>query len=413
MIAFDSLMLCTNFLLTLKINVMKQKLILLVCAIFSIALLTSCGSNSGEPQDVLSKKVYTQVINKYDVVRDFVDGLSVVRLDYKYGAIDTDGEEVIPVTLRSLNNAVEEMLIAENEDGKCGAYNIDGELVIPLKFDGLEDFAFGLSRAKLDGKDGYKYGYINKNGEEIVPIIYDSAQDSFTEEMAWIATDEPNSWSSKYGFVNINGEIVIPQSFAGAHGFSCGLAMVRTKNGYGFIDKEGILVTRGDYDSAEDFSDGVALVEKDDKCSVIDVDGNTMFEIPSGLEFDSEYADGLLRVFNKKTRLYAFLGKDGKEVIPFTYYAADVFQNGQALVAELGEDGIVYKLIDTDGDEVAVLTEDEKIDYDVIHYSDFREGEQLLKMLVDKETVKRVKEGIKDAKELYDDVKELYDDFDE
>lgn len=51
-----------------------------------------------------------------------------------------------------------------------------------------------------------KYGFVNKKGEEVVPLKYDKVE-SFSEGMAKVYKD------GKYGFINKNGEFIIPMKF--------------------------------------------------------------------------------------------------------------------------------------------------------------------------------------------------------
>jgi hypothetical protein len=71
----------------------------------------------------------------YDGVRDYNEGRAVVRINWKYGVIDLDGNEVVP-----------------------------------LKYDLVERFSEGRAGVKLNDK----YGVIDSEGNEVLPCWYDS-----------------------------------------------------------------------------------------------------------------------------------------------------------------------------------------------------------------------------------------------
>lgn len=96
------------------------------------------------------------------------------------------------------------------------------------KYDWQDDFNDGFVRVELDRKTGF----INEDGEEIVPCKYDEASD-FSEGLAIVEAE------GLCGFVNEKGEESIPCKYQGAYGFSEGLAGVETEGGCGFINKDG------------------------------------------------------------------------------------------------------------------------------------------------------------------------------
>ena len=77
-----------------------------------------------------------------------------------------------------------EGLAMVTKDGKYGYINEEGEEVIPCKHNEAWDFSEGLAKVKKDGK----WGYINKEGEEVIPCKYDSVGD-FSEGLAEVKKD--------------------------------------------------------------------------------------------------------------------------------------------------------------------------------------------------------------------------------
>ena len=73
------------------------------------------------------------------------------------------------------------------KDGKYGFIDHEGNMVIPNIYDGASDFSEGLALVEIDGS----CGFINTQGKIVVPIQYDNAGD-FYESYAQVELD--NLW---------------------------------------------------------------------------------------------------------------------------------------------------------------------------------------------------------------------------
>ncbi len=96
-------------------------------------------------------------------------------------------------------------LAAVEKEGKWGFINEQGEEVIPVKYETVMSFMEhpGIKTEVTAAQYGGKYGYINKQGKEITPFKYDVAS-MFTGKYAWVET------AGKKGFVNQEGKEIIP-----------------------------------------------------------------------------------------------------------------------------------------------------------------------------------------------------------
>lgn len=331
---------------------------MLVVSLATMVAMTSCGGpESGPAEKVLKKKIYTQVVNKYENVGGFVDGVCIVRAGWsQYGAINTKGEEIIPADVYQLGDVVEGMIIAQNKDHKYGAYNTKGELVVPYNYSGIEEFCSGLARVKTGDWGSTKYGYVDKLGNEVIAPKYDTAAPSFSEDMAFVGTKD--GWGYKYGYINTKGEEVISMMYADAYNFHEGMAAVKTKNGYGYINTKGELVTAAKYDDAMPFSDELAIVEKNDKLIVINKKGEELYTFARNIEPAGMYHEGLILVYDTKTMKFGYYDKKGEVALPFEYSAADSFNGGKALTAWAEGGECVFKFIDKKGKVVGTIDED-------------------------------------------------------
>lgn len=111
------------------------------------------------------------------------------------------------------------------KDGKYGLIDIDGLELIPCVYDKIYPFTYGLAVVKKDNK----YGFINKDGEEKIPLIYDYV-DSFKIDktgaiVAQIYVRPPNvtDWyhgfmgTMNFGFINTNGDEIMPPIYERSH----------------------------------------------------------------------------------------------------------------------------------------------------------------------------------------------------
>lgn len=183
------------------------------------------------------------------------------------------------------------------------------------KYDSQNFFQCGFAMVKLDGKTGF----INEDGEEIVPCKYDDAS-NFWEGFASVKT------KGLWGFVNENGEESIPCKYKVVYDFSGGLARVKTKEGWGFVNKNGEEIIPCKYKEAYGFSEGLAGVKTKKGWGFINKDGEEI--IPCKYKEVSLFTmpDGLALVRSKEG--YGFINKDGEEIIPCKYKDYNILWSG-------------------------------------------------------------------------------------
>lgn len=144
---------------------------------------------------------------------------------------------------------------SDNESKSTGSFEYPGQRARQFRND------------RLQFCKGELYGYLDKQGNVVVPVKYTSAK-PFSENLACVSTSERmlNNGSTSpipdnYGFIDINGKFVIEPIYQEASNFHEGLAFVKQKNGIaGFIDKKGRMVIPIKSGAASDFYDGLAAV---------------------------------------------------------------------------------------------------------------------------------------------------------
>ena len=115
------------------------------------------------------------------------------------------------------------VIIAVNTSHGIGYFvDSEGTFLFNKQFEEVSKFTEGLAHVEQNGK----IGFINTQGEVVVPCIYDWTVGWFSDGLTSV---EQNG---KRGYINTKGEVVIPCNYDDADWFSEGFAPVeQTANG--------------------------------------------------------------------------------------------------------------------------------------------------------------------------------------
>lgn len=163
-----------------------------------------------------------------------------VELNGKFGLINMKGKstEIIYDKIEKINST----LAFVEKDKKFGIIEIQsGKIILPIQFNMLFYYLDDYIKAVKDDK----YGIYFKNGEIVVPIMYEYSRIYSLEETQLL------NISNSYSRVN--------KFF-----FNDDLAPTLLNNKYGYIDKKNKVVIPHKYNFAYDFKDGLAIVSKGD-----------------------------------------------------------------------------------------------------------------------------------------------------
>lgn len=289
---------------------------------------------------------------RFDTARDFSEGLAYVEATGFRGFIDRAGKPVIKISDDLVANDFHEGLAAvgtrEWWRGRSWGYiDRSGRLVIGRQYSFADDFSEGLAGVEVGGK----YGFINKQGEAVIPPRFELRKDQrhsnlivssrrFSEGLACVKVGGLYGYGL-YGYINKKGDFIIPPQFARAQEFSEGLAWVATKdektnvvNKVGWIDKTGRWVVTGV--NGRTFSRGLP----------------ELFSYANELE-DWRYSEGLVPfiVYSSGRVLQGYMDRRGEVAIrPAEFDRVGPFVGGLARV-EFASPGLVgeYGYIDKTG----------------------------------------------------------------
>lgn len=208
------------------------------------------------------------------------------------------------------------------------------------KYEELGSFSEGFAAVQHNGL----WGYIDKEGNEVIPCQYESAED-FNNSRAIV------SKGGLYGCIDTKGNEVVPFEYGWIHHYTDYFTVnkdYKNIHGCGYLDNEGKEIAPCIYSAISSFSDGLSRVRKDDLYGFIDKQGKEV--IPCKYEYAEVFSDGLALI--EREGLYGFIDKQGNEVIPCKFTYAHSFSEGLAAVQMADADGISkVGYIDSKGNE--------------------------------------------------------------
>lgn len=181
-----------------------------------------------------------------------------------------------------------------------------------------------------------RYGLINRQGQELVPTIYEDViypTDSMIRVMQ----------HGLYGYLRADGSKAVAPQYRAASGFSEGLAVVTVASDsgrlvYTFVDHDGHQVFDATYDYAYPFQNGYAVVKRDERYGIIDRRGSVVVPIRhesvTGVD-----PNGLFAVFDPAVQKFAMFNTRGRQITPYLYDAISGYGDGYYLFQRDGRYG--------------------------------------------------------------------------
>ena len=184
----------------------------------------------------INKKGEEIVPCTYKEVGDFSkDGLAFVCVNSEdtkkdvYGFVNTKGEVAIPLTFDGTDGFSEGLARVYSRDKRANGYiNTKGELVIAYMYDQASYFSEGVAWVNKDDR----YFVIDKENETVFKLKdgYEPRGD-FHDGLAVVAEE---GWFTLKGYVNKEGEFVVPVKYDIAEDFENGIAEVKEEKGFSY-----------------------------------------------------------------------------------------------------------------------------------------------------------------------------------
>lgn len=271
---------------------------------------------------------YTSVDSfKYDITEV---GKRFSSNNWKYGVIDKQGREVVPLEYDSVEVISNELAVVYKGDyntGKGGLINKNGKLVLPVEYDDIRNLDFsknGLIKLLKGDWDTGKRGVADKTGKVILPVEYDA----ISELKNGLLEVRKGDWETgKSGLADKTGKFILPIEYEGIRELANGLLEVRKGDWNigkkGLIDKTGKFIIPVEFSRISDFGNGLLEVEKgeekDRKVGLINKKGKWI--IPLEYNYIRHFTKGIVKVQKEKgeENLYGLYTEKGRKILDAIY----------------------------------------------------------------------------------------------
>ncbi len=317
---------------------------------------------SGWSLVTIDNEIKTQ--KNYDWIGDHQQGLYPIKNNGFWGALNSEGEEIIHCVFDSLHEILEERLAVKFR----GQYGIidskENWLVAPQPFQlqlvndscylelqpqnkFLRTFAgeiiyFTDNRVEFKNNtwieslaDGtiktldYQGRLLNRAD----PPKLDKLEKVFLESegMRGIKRD------GKFGFVDSRGRLRIANRYDGIGDFSEGLAAIKLLGKWGFIDLNDQIVINPNFESVGKFTQGISIISKNGKAGAIDQNG----KIVLALHYDSVHLQPNKKLHLHKNGLIGLADQQGRILIEPRFDYLHELENGFVITGREGKFGLI------------------------------------------------------------------------
>ena len=313
----------------------------------------------------------------------------------------TQYEKVEPIRLKNIASDLmyEKSVLKYHENGKYGLINFEGKKITKAIYNEIDSLPY--KEGELIVKQDEKYGVINIKGTELVNIEYDqiSVDGYYTEEnqykyAGYIVSNKTNE-GYRYGYIDYNGEILEEIQYNELSRVTDiedneNVYILCAKNGQYGITKNGKELIQNEYQSIN-FSkiNNLFLVEKSKKYGITDLNGKIIVPVEykqidtlgiylyanneqgttvynsEGNQVNIDANIGILDTANDKYRIrinteenakYGVIGKDGKQIIEEKYnYIEYLYDN--------------YFIVSNENSKLGIIDDKDNIKVEIINDS--------------------------------------------
>lgn len=288
---------------------------------------------------------------KYEMAHDFQEnGLAIVQLNNLTGIIDNNGYFIVKPSYETISPFSEGRAVAIDNNG-FKVLDESGKEITSKAYSFIGDYKEGRAVAANTTENGeYLYGYLNRRGNEVIPVSYESAS-NFQAGKALVKSKEGShalidltgkvlhsysypfvgdygegllafrkSNDGKWGYMNESGTVIIEPKFTGTQPFVEEKAIVNVEhNQYGVIDRKGKFIIKPQYASLINLGENrYALGKAQDpkrpylfqKYAIADSNGH----IYTGFIYNgvSHYKDGIASAYDDEMTF--FIDKRGQRL---------------------------------------------------------------------------------------------------
>ncbi|OPJ57069.1 WG repeat-containing protein [Alkalithermobacter paradoxus] len=293
---------------------------------------------------------------QYEYAYDFGENnIAIVKKNNLYGIIDTLGSYILQPKYNFIDKFHQDRSIVIDNDG-FKIIDERGQEITSRSYNYISTFRDERAMFSDIREDRYLYGYLDRDGKEIIPPKYEDASD-FKEKKAIVKVSD-----SKYQLIDINGNVINEYNYDFVGNLGDGLLVFKEgpDSKYGFIDEDGNVLISPRYTSAQAFNSGVAIVDVSEdytnKYGLIDKKGDFIIKAEyNDMRLIGENRVGVGIAIDDQNPFigskYAIADTKGNFITDFIYYEISNYKNGLISVY----DGKNTFFIDKDGKRVMHL----------------------------------------------------------
>ena len=255
----------------------------------------------------------------------------------KYGLIDYKGSKITEPVYGQINGLdYKEGELLVEQDGKYGVINIKGIELVPIKYETVkvDEFEFNNNYNKagyivgIKTEDGYRYGYIDVEGKEVLKTEYNEISriiDIESENDIYLLASK----NGQYGVYKNNNQIIGNEYQSISYNKNNNIFIVEKSKKYGALGIDGSSKINVKYAQIDINGKYIYAKDRNGTTEVFDADGKKV-DISENI-FKISAADGKYNIVitnsDEKTT-YGLENKDEKELVKSQYnYMEYLFDN--------------------------------------------------------------------------------------
>ena len=212
--------------------------------------------------------------------KGYNDGLMPIGRYANYDYVDHRGDPAFTKSYLEAGVFSEGLAVAapkgrqqrKREQLVYGVLNTKGEWVVKPQYNAIDTFRNGYARV-WDAKSD-QFGFLNKNGEVCVPLVWDEAGSFGKDGLAPVRRNEP----PQFAMIDGNGQVrcSLPVDAEECSHYCEGRMRAVINGKVGYLDYSGGWAVSPRYDQGTHFHSGVALVKEAEEFYFIDPDGTIL-----------------------------------------------------------------------------------------------------------------------------------------
>ena len=283
--------------------------------------------------------------------------------DGKYGLISLDGKQITKPIYEDIDSLTyKEGALIVKKDGKYGVINIKGNKLVEIMYDNiqLDEYYDNDDQTKYAGyivsvktEDGYRYGYLNNKGKEILKTEYNEisrvTQIKDTENSYLICAK-----NGQYGIMKNEQELIANEYQSIEYDATNEVFIIEKSKKYGIANQEGTIIVPVQYNQID--ITGIYFYAQNEQDTVVYNSNGTQVDVnPNIAIVNTNNEKYKIRINNEDGTKYGVINQNGQQLIEEKYNYIEYLHDNYFIVSnENSKQGI----IDDKGNEKVEINKD-------------------------------------------------------